>query len=409
MDKIKLLKDLGERTERELMGNILPVWMERAVDRKGSGFIGGIDINGEPVPERNRASVINARILWTFSSVYLSYPKQEYLDMATRAYDYLFDKFWDKEYGGMYWILDCEGKPFDTKKQVYAQAFAIYALCEYYRAKPDPAVLDKAKMIYKMLEEKTFDKVNNGYFEVFSREWGPLANDKMLPTDVVCDKSMNTHLHVLEAYTNLYRVWKTPEVEERLRNLIRVTVDRIVDAKTGHFIMFFDKEWNSKVNRLSYGHDIEGSWLLYEAAEILGDEAILKEVRAVILRMADAVRAKTEDTPGIINEVDLDNPAHTDNDYVWWVQAEAVVGFLNAYELSGDENYLARAYNMWKFVDAHFVDDIKGEWFRRLSFERIKPKGNTMKADEWKAPYHNGRMCLEVIARTKRLLGGGGH
>jgi len=397
MDSKQIKATLKSCAGRELLENIAPYWLNKTIDEKNGGFYGGIDIYGEVIPQYHKSSVINARILWTFSSIYMMYPKQEYLDMAHRAYEYLYNYFWDCEHGGMFWHIDYTGNPLNTKKQVYAQAFVIYALCEYYRAVPDKAILDKALVIYKLLEEKVFDAEYNGYSEVFARDWKPLSGEKMLAGDVICDKSMNTHLHVLEAYTNLAHVWDNQIIKERLRNLIDVTVKYIVNPDTYHFNMFFDREWNSKTNRLSYGHDIEGSWLLYEAAEELGNPDIIKKAGDVSVKMVSAVLKASSDTPAVIYETEPGGFA--DNDYVWWVQAEAVVGYLNAYQLSGSEDFLVRAYDIWQFIDKYVIDKEKGEWFRRLSSDTLKPTANLKKIDEWKGPYHNGRMCLEIIKR----------
>ena len=399
MDSKQIKAALKSCAERELLENILPFWLNKTIDEEHGGFYGGIDVDGNVIPQYHKSSVITARILWTFSSVYLAYPEKKYLDMAHRAYEYLYNYFWDNEHGGMFWHVDYAGNPADTKKQVYSQAFAVYALCEYYRAVPDKKILDKAVAMYRLLEEKAFDAEYNGYFEVFARDWSPLAGEKMLADDVICDKSMNTHLHVLEAYTNLARVWDDKIIREKLANLIGVTIKHIVNPGTYHFDMFFDRQWNSKVNRLSYGHDIEGSWLLYEAAEELGIPAVLEQARDVSLKMASAVLKGTSGTPALIYETEPGGP--TDDDYVWWVQAEAVVGYISAYQLSGNEDFLARAYEIWDFTDKYVIDKENGEWFRRLSFDTRKPVANLKKADEWKGPYHNGRMCLEIIKRCQ--------
>lgn len=356
-------KELGQlkaEMEAELRNNILPYWM-KAIDEKHGGYLGRIDGHDVAYADADKGGVLNARILWTFSSAYRVTGDAQYLTAATRSKDYLLKYFYDNENGGIYWSVDCDGNPKDSKKQIYALGFAIYGLSEYHRATGDKEALDKAIELFHSIEKYSFDTKLNGYFEAFDKTWGQLGDVRLSDKDDNDQKTMNTHLHILEPYTNLYRVWKSPELKAQLANLIRLFLDKILDKETGHLNLFFDEQWQFSHHMVSYGHDIEASWLLYEAAAELGDPELMSQVEAQYLRIADASAEGLQSNGGLIYEYDKDS-GHCDHDFHLWVQAESVVGNFNAFQFSGDGIYFARSYAAWTFIKNHIIDKEKGEW-----------------------------------------------
>ena len=378
----------------ELEGNILPFWMRRMTDPRG-GFLGRMDGDGRIIPGAEKGAILNSRILWTFASAYRVLRKKEYLDTATRAFNEIRIRFTDKEYGGLYWSLDSEGRPKDTKKQFYAIAFAIYGLAEYFRATGDEEALDQAKSFYHSIEDHSFDPVGGGYIEARTREWGRIGDMRLSDKDQNDAKTMNTHLHILEGYTNLFRVWKDAGLRERLEGLIKIFIDRIVRSD-GHLGLFFGDDWTPHSTAVSYGHDIEASWLLDETAEVLGDKDLAAKVGAVCAKIAAAAMEGFTPERGMIYEYD---PAtgRRDSDRHWWVQAETVVGCLNQYRKTGKAEWLGSADAEWTFIRRHIICP-DGEWYWSLRSDGT-PNTADDRAGFWKCPYHNGRMCLEVLER----------
>ena len=408
--------------------NILRFWLDKMVDREHGGFYGRIDGQGTLHPEAEKGAILNARILWAFSAAYRVLGHQEYLDAATRAYEYLIDHFIDKEYGGVYWSVDYLGRPLDTKKQFYAIGFAIYGLSEYVRAMGDREALDYALQLYDCIEEHAFDREYNGYIEACTREWGEIADMRLSELDANYPKSQNTHLHIIEPYTNLLRCLKELHaqescdyvpvlgsvlpigvtipmedifnVEASLRNLIDIFTDKILNPETHHLDLFFEKDWTRGAGRLeSYGHDIECSWLLHEAALVLGDKAVLAKVEPIVREVAKASEKGVCPDGSMIHEANLDT-GHVDDDLHWWVQAENVVGWFNLYQHFGDKQALDRALRCWNYIKTQIIDWDNGEWHWSRH-----PDGtlNTVddKAGFWKCPYHNSRMCLEIMERSE--------
>ena len=381
----------------ELENNILPFWMNKMEDNEQGGFYGEITGDDELRPEASKGAILNARILWTFSAAYRLLKKPEYLKTATRAKRYLIDRFYDPEYGGIYWELDYKGNPLDTKKQIYAIGFAIYGLSEYARATGDAEALEYAQRLFEVIEQHSFDPVQNGYLEALTRDWQPIEDMRLSDKDENEKKTMNTHLHILEPYTNLYRIWKDERLERQLRNLIDVFITRILDPQTGHLNLFFEEDWTNKYRIYSYGHDIEASWLIHEAALVLGDETVLKRIEPLIVRIAQAADEGLNPDGSMIYENFLDKQK-IDRELHWWVQAENVVGHINLYQHFGDESALDIAVRCWEFIKAKLIDHEQGEWHWS-----ILPDGTVNRKDDkagfWKCPYHNGRMCMEVIER----------
>ncbi len=401
------MQGLRQRVENELLSNILPFWLKYTIDDQYGGFRGQIANDLTIDPLANKGLILNARILWTFSKAFEVYGDEIYRDTARRAYEYISRYFLDAQHGGVYWMLDYQGHPVETKKRIYGQAFTVYSLAEYYIATRHVEALATARQIYDSIESASHDANHGGYFETYERDWTLAGEQRLSAVDMDEKKSMNTHLHVLEAYATLLKAWDDEQLRGRLRELIRIFLDHIIDRKTHHFIMFFDEDWTPKSDHISYGHDIEGSWLLCEAAEILGDNALLREVQEEAVKMAQAVYEEAIDADGGLL-YEANRTGMIDTDKHWWPQGEAVVGFLNAYELSGKEHFQTAAERAWEFIDKYIVDHKHGEWFWRVSRERV-PSSDQYKVDPWKCPYHNSRMCFEVMARLDSANSGGQH
>lgn len=392
------IQELKQSAQQLLEENILRFWLDNMPDPEQGGFYGRIDGNNVLYPHADKGAVLNARILWTFSASYRVLGKPEYLEAATRAKDYIAEHFIDREYGGVYWSLDYQGRPKDTKKQFYAIGFMIYGLSEYARATGDEAALQKAIRLFECIEEHASDRKWGGYIEALTRQWQPIADMRLSDFDANYPKSQNTHLHIIEPYTNLYRIWKSPQLEQALRNLISIFTDRILNPETHHLDLFFENDWTRGAGQLeSYGHDIECSWLMHEAALVLGDKQMIKKVEPIVRLVAKASEKGLNNDGSMIHEANVDT-GRRDDDLHWWVQAEAVVGFLNLYQHFHDESGLQKALSCYDYILHNLVDWQQGEWFwsrhKDGSLNRLDDK-----AGFWKCPYHNGRMCLEIIER----------
>ncbi|HEY6083731.1 MAG TPA: AGE family epimerase/isomerase, partial [Chitinophagaceae bacterium] len=380
--------------------NILAWWMKYAVDETHGGFYGKINNHNQVHQQAEKGIVLNSRILWTFSSAHRQFPKEEYLALATRAYQYITTHFHDKKNGGLYWSVDYAGQPLNRRKQVYGLAFAIYGMSEYYQATRREEALDLSLTLFHLIEQYSFDNLKNGYIEALSPDWLPIADLRLSDKDANEKKTMNTHLHIMEAYTNLYRCYPDEKLAEKIKNLIHIFLDHIINRETAHLDLFFDEDWQTKGNIISFGHDIEASWLLLEAAEITGDEKLTATVVPAAVKLANAAAEGLEGDGGLDNEIVNGIP---DREKHWWQQAEAIVGFLNIAGLTGEKKYLLHSLSAWRFIRQYILDKQNGEWFWGVSADHtILPLED--KAGFWKCPYHNSRACLEGIKRIDRLL-----
>jgi mannobiose 2-epimerase len=396
------LNDFSRRVSDHLFRHYLPFWCGPALDHQTGGWMACLSNDLKPDRSQPKGLIVNSRILWAFSAVYRVKPEPIYRQMADRAFAFVMNKFWDAEHGGAFWRLDDAGKVLDDSKKIYGQAFYIYALTEFHRAFGSPAALERAKILFELIEHYAHDAKFGGYLEVCNRDWSEAGSEARLSDkDMNEKKSMNNHLHVLEAYTNLYRVWPEPRVAARLRELIGLFLTRILDANTKHLHHFFNEEWQVRSDTSTFGHDIEASWLLLEAAEVLADANLLKQVSEVALQMARVVFNEGFSTDGGLcyegRAGQILDPGRE-----CWPQAEALVGFLNAYELSGNPAFLAAAVQTWKFIETHLVDRVHGEWFWRINPDG-QPDPKLPKVSEWKGPYHATRACLEAMRRLQAI------
>ena len=389
--------DLRQSIEQELTGNILPFWAERTPDLVNGGFYGALSNDlmvNNLIP---RSAILYGRILWTFAKAYGKYRNPQYLSTAQRAYDYLRNCFWDEKFEGMVWSVNTHGEPVDARKHTYAQAFSIYGLAEYYLAIGQTGALVLARRIFELLEAYSHDPIFGGYTESCGRDWVSAADQRLSDREPDCDKSMNTLLHLLEAYANLLRVWDEPRLRIRLVELIEVFLEHIFDPQTCHFQMFFHNDWTwFRQEHFSYGHDIEGSWLLLEAAKISENDGLLKRVHSVSLQLAGSVYNEALQTDGRVLSESVGGPQSTE--LAWWIHAEAMVGFYNAYQLSRQEHFTAASVQVWKFIRQNFVDNQHGDWFKNLD-PLAKPNPNSPKVGFWECPYHHSRACFEMIER----------
>ena len=473
----ELIKTLKAEVQDVLENNILSFWLQNMVDEENGGFYGQMTGEGQLVKDADKGAILNARILWSFSAAYRVLVKEAgmhpshgvkeagmhpshgvkeagmhpshgvntrphcnavdthpYLVAAARAKDYLIAHFLDREQGGVYWSVDYKGKPKDTKKQFYAIGFALYGMSEYARATGDREALECALQLFDCIEAHALDHEYNGYIEAMTRDWQPIADMRLSELDANYPKSQNTHLHIIEPYTNLLRAlneelrMKNEEcptgledanaisteaaanssffilhssflkVQAALRNLISIFCDKILNPETHHLDLFFDMDWTREAGRLeSYGHDIECSWLLHETALVLGDKDVLGRVEPIVQMVAEASKKGLNADGSMVHEANLDT-GYIDTDRHWWVQAENVVGWVNIYQYFGDGEALRHALDCWQYIKDNLIDREGGEWWWSRDPERHINRRDD-KAGFWKCPYHNSRMCLEIIER----------
>ena len=386
----------------ELEGRLMPFWLERSVDDVHGGFIGWMSNTGRIDALAPKGLILNARLLWTFSALCKRYPTERCGVLAQRAYDYLTTRFWDADRGGAFWQVDARGAVLDDTKKIYGQAFMIYALAQYAQIQPDAEALPLARSLFERLEHDARDARYGGYFEVCQRDWTVIEQSRLSSKDLAAPKSMNNHLHLLEAYTTLYRVWPETQVADALRELIRIFQELIIDANA-HQRHFFDEQWHPLSTAYTYGHDIEASWLLCEAADVLGDADLCLQVRELALLLARHALNEGIDASGGLCYAG-DHHRITNNNKEWWPQAECVVGFLNAYQRNREASFEKAARAAWDFIQRSIVDRQHGEWFWRVDAQGRPDRGEP-KVSMWKGPYHNVRACLEILQRLRSLNG----
>jgi mannobiose 2-epimerase len=391
------LKKIKTELSTEL-DSILKYWSKHTLDNENGGFIGQIDFNDHIIANSEKGSVLNARILWSFSASYKVTKNEVHKNIAKRAFEFLTDYFYDPEFGGFFWSINADTTPKDTKNQIYALAFAIYGLSEYYAISKDDKALEIAINLYLKIQEHSYDPINKGYFEAFTRDWQPIEDLRLSDKDANEKKTMNTHLHIVEAYANLFKVWKDKTLQNDIIELLQIIEKHFINRETGHLRLFFNENWIEKPDVISYGHDIEAAWLLLQCAEISEDENLIENYKKYAIQMADVTKEGLDTDGGLWYEFDPKKNELVAEKH-WWVQAEALIGFYNAYQLTGDETYLNIVYKNWKFIKKHILDQQNGEWF--WGIDRDYSLIEKDKAGFWKCPYHNSRACLELIHSIK--------
>ncbi|MRT92057.1 AGE family epimerase/isomerase [Ancylomarina sp. 16SWW S1-10-2] len=385
--------------ENELR-SILTFWADNTIDLSQGGFIGELDNKGNIHTEVEKGVVLNARLLWTFSAAYNFLKEPTYLTLADRAYSYLIDHFWDDANGGLFWSVSADSSANNTRKQAYAQGFGIYGFSEYYKASGEKESLDYAIKLFHLIEVNFKDNKYGGYIEALAEKWEPLDDMRLSEKDANEPKSMNTHLHIIEPYTNLYRVWPDIQLKASIHDLIEIFQDKIIDKETSHFNLFFDVDWTVKSEIVSYGHDIEGAWLLNEAAHFIHDKELMLQMKELSLKMVDATMLEGFDIDGsLFYELEK---GYLDTDKHWWPQAEALIGLLDAYKNSSESKYLDAALKVWQFIKNHIKDEENGEWFWKVDQNGV-PDLEQPKVGFWKCPYHNSRAMMEAITRLNAI------
>ena len=388
-------KNFRDEISSELK-NIMTYWKQFSIDNIHGGFVGRRDHYNHLIENAPKGAILNTRLLWSFSAVANFEEDKESLKLAERAWNYIEDNFWDKEYNGVFWELDAQGQPQNTRKQIYAQAFAIYALAEYYNLAKTEKAKDRALELFDLIETNARDIESNGYLEAFQRDWTTIEDMRLSEKDLNSAKTMNTHLHILEAYTLLMQVTNKPEVKEALDNLIVLFLNKFLDNETRHYRLLFDVNWNSQSELISYGHDIEAAWLLVEAAKTTKNNLLIENAKKANVLIAEVfLKEGYQIDKGILNEKNL-KTGEVDTDRHWWPQVEAMVGLDYAWRISGNKEFLEAKYNIWSFTKKHLIDRKNGEWFFRIDCNN-SPYAKEDKLSMWKAPYHNSRALLMLL------------
>lgn len=393
MSSLAIIKEV----EKELY-HILDYWAQNTLDDANGGFIGKIDCDETKNPKAEKGSVMHARILWTFSAAYPITQNSEHLKIAQRAFEEIRTKFYNPVQKGIYWSINADGTPKETKNQIYALAFAIYGLSEFYKVTKNHDALDLAISLYHSIQEHSFDRYKGGYFEAYTKDWEAIEDVRLSDKDANEKKTMNTHLHIAEAFANLYTVWKNEELKKNTTQLLDIIDLYFIDKEKWHLKLFFDENWVEKKDVISYGHDIEASWLLQWCAEVSEDNRLIDIFKSYAVKMADATLEGLDEDGGLWYEYDPQKNQLIAEKH-WWPQAELWIGFMNAYQLTANKNYLNIVYKNWIFVDEYIIDHKNGEWF--WGIDENHKRLNKDKIGIWKCPYHNGRACLEILKRNK--------
>lgn len=389
----KKMQKFVEEIRNHLAGKLIPFW-EGLKDEQYGGYYGymGYDLKVDETYEKG--CILNSRILWFFSNAYTLLGEEHLRVHAEHAYRFLREYCVDREYGGVYWSVTYDGKVKDSTKHTYNQAFAIYALASYYDAVKDEAALKLALDLQELIEGKCRDSF--GYLEAFNRKFEPEDNDKLSENGVLAEKTMNTLLHVFEAYTELYRVSRDEKTADKLRKMLDTVADKVYNPKLGRQEVFFDSRWNSLIDLYSYGHDIETAWLVDRGLEVLGEKEYTQKLAPITAEITKNIYERALVDNSLLNEAEN---GIDDTTRVWWVQAETVVGFINGYQKDPRETkYLVAAEAVWGYIKAHLIDPREGsEWFWSVDAQGVPIEKPIV--EPWKCPYHNGRMCMEVIKR----------
>ncbi|GGP01994.1 cellobiose 2-epimerase [Cloacibacterium rupense] len=390
--KKQLLKD---KAKAELT-SILKYWLENTIDEENGGFVG--EINHQNVINNNseKGAVLNARILWSFSAAYAVEKNPEYLSTAKRAFQYIKDYFFDKEFGGIFWSLNADGSPKDTKNQIYAIAFVIYGLSEFYKVFKNEDALELAQSLFYKIELYSKDYKNKGYLEAFTRDWQEIEDLRLSEKDANEKKTMNTHLHIVEAYANLYTIWPNQKLKDAIKEILEVIAIYFIDKNSWHLKLFFDENWKEKEDVISYGHDIEAAWLLQWCAETIEDVDLVKSYQKFAVEFAKSTKEGIDKDGGLWYEYEPKKQELIAEKH-WWPQAELWIGMINAWQLTQNEEFLDITEKNFEFVEKYIIDLKKGEWIWGV-YADYSPILKD-KAGFWKCPYHNSRACIELIKR----------
>tara|TARA_R110000868_G_scaffold178979_1_gene418900 strand:- start:3418 stop:4599 length:1182 start_codon:yes stop_codon:yes gene_type:complete len=384
-------KKLKSELEAELK-NILHYWTSNTLDHEYGGFLGRINHYNKIIPKASKGIILNTRILWSFSAASNHLKSRKYLSVCDRAFNYLNTFFKDENHGGTFWELDYKGIPLNKRKQVYAQAFTIYALSEYYILTKNKDAKNWAIELFELLEKYAKDEIYLGYFEAFTENWSLIEDMRLSEKDMNASKTMNTHLHILEAYTSLLKIYDNKHLRASLRMLVELFFDKFLNDEN-HFNLFFDEQWSLLSNTISYGHDIEAAWLVINASKMLNDEVMLKKANIIAVQISDTFLKEAIDEEGaVLNEKNL-TTNQIDRDRHWWPQVEALIGLKYAFDVNANENYINTSLKIWEYTKKYLIDYKNGEWFFRVDKDgKVYKKED--KVSMWKAPYHTSRACI---------------
>jgi len=375
---------------------ILNYWSFETIDEKNGGFIGEIDFNNHKNFDAPKGSVLHARILWSFSAAFEITNDEKHKLLAKRAFEYIVSNFYDNQFGGIFWSINADGSPRETKNQIYAIAFTIYGLTEYYKISKEKKALDLAIDLYKKIELHSYDNLKEGYFEAFTRDWQPIDDLRLSEKDANEKKTMNTHLHIVEAYANLYNVWENVDLKFKIAKILHVIDVYFIDKKTWHLKLFFDENWVEKPDVISYGHDIEAAWLLQWCAESIADKPLIEKYQKYAVEIAKVTKEGIDNDGGLWYEFDpKENKLIAEKH--WWPQSELLIGMVNAYQITQEQEFLEIAEKNFNFIEKHILDKENGEWIWGINQDYSPIRKD--KAGFWKCPYHNSRACIELIKR----------
>jgi len=386
-------QNLKKELHTELL-RILDYWKTNTIDNDHGGFVGKRDYKNTLIPKSSKGIILNTRILWSFAAASNHLKTDDYQDICKRSFQYLKTYFKDNTHKGVYWELDYLGQPINKRKQVYAQSFTIYALSEYYIYSKNEEAKQWAIELFEYIERYAKDTIKGGYLEAFNEDWSTINDMRLSDKDMNAAKTMNTHLHILEAYTTLLKIYDNAILRQSLKDLVEVMNEKFLN-KNNHYDLFFDEDWNLLSNSVSYGHDIESAWLVIEAAEVVGDKALLNTSKSIAIKVSDTFLKKGIDTDGsVINETNL-TTNHTDTDRHWWPQMEAVIGLKFAHDIENKDAYISNSLGIWEYTKNNLLDFEHGEWHFR-----VDNKGTVYtqedKVSMWKAPYHTSRACIKM-------------
>ncbi|MBP3234478.1 MAG: AGE family epimerase/isomerase [Eubacterium sp.] len=391
---------LSEELSKEFMEHMIPFWCQKA-DPEYGGYYGQVGYDLQLDKKADKGCILNSRILWFFSNLYEMYGDKKYLDMAKIAYRFMLDFFFDKEYGGVYWSVTYDGKPKDTSKHSYNHAFAIYALSSYYIASGDEEALDKAYNLFDIIETRLRDK--DGYLESFDRFFGISSNEKLSENGVEAARTMNTILHIMEAYTELYRADADERVKTKLREILMLFRNKIYNSEKKRLEVFFDADYNSLIDLHSYGHDIEAAWLIDRTVEVLGDKGTEYDLSDITSELTQKIYEVAYDGSSVPAECEEGKVLGL---RIWWVECEAMVGFMNGYQKDKSKvEYREAVEQIWRFIKDNIVDRREGsEWYYEVDENNV-PSDDQPVLAAWKCPYHNGRMFMEIVRREGDMQG----
>jgi mannobiose 2-epimerase len=371
------------------LNRILLFWKDLVIDKHTGACFGRVSNSNQVFPEAERGLVQQARVLWAFSATYGLNKAKEDKQIADKAYEYLIHTFEDKQHGGYFWIVNHQGNPLVTKKQLYGLAFALFGLAEYAAVTTEIQAQEKAITLFHTIENYFCDNSSGGYVEALSENWEPISDMRLSESDLNAPKSMNTHLHLLEAYSCLFKIWPDTQLKSKIEHLLQLFQNKIIDSASGILHLFFDSDWKVVSASVSPGHDVEAAWLLWEAALLLDNPILIKQIKTSSLGLLQSA----------VKGLDSDGALWEDTEKHWWPQAEAMVGFYTGWQFTQDPIWLGRSLNSWQFIQQKLVDKENGEWFWGIDADgRVLQKD---KAGFWKCPYHNSRACIELIRRIE--------